>query len=86
MRSNGLLIYLLTIFVATGLYWLLSLTGYEPSSKLTILLVLISIGFLRLFSLGMRRLRGVLQQRKIRTPKKVFTKEEEISHEINHSY
>lgn len=88
MLSQRLSFCLLTVFLATGLFYLFSYFGPEPSSKVTLLLVLISAIGLRLLITGGRRLKGLLHWRSSSTPQQTFVTEEEEEriHESDHHY
>jgi hypothetical protein len=85
MKPKGLSFYLQTILLATALNWLLSLSGFKPSSQLTILLVLFSVGLLRLFSYVRQRLKFKLRQRQNLPAKQMLVKEKEMGHENDNS-
>ncbi len=85
MKSSGFPFYLQTVLVAAGLYWLLTFVVPRPSSQLTFLLVLISVGLLKLLTFGRRRLRRLLLQQQTYTLKKTLVKEKEMNHENKHS-
>jgi len=68
MKSSRFPFYLQIIIVAAGLFWLFSYIGHRPSSQFTFLLVLISVGFLKLITYGWRRLKRLLRRWQTRFP------------------
>lgn len=83
MKPPDLTFCVLTIFMATGFYGLLNWIGPEPSSQLTLLLVLISAMIVKLLIHCGQRLQATLRLRQTPAPRAtlIIEKEEEMTHE-----
>lgn len=87
MKSLQLPFCFQTIFLATGLFYLLDYFGPTPSPQLTLLLVLISALLLKGLASGWRRFKTWRQQKRstsaTTTPAHILitAKEEEVGHE-----
>lgn len=89
MKPLNLSFCFLTILLATGFYTLLKMVGPEPSSQLTLLIVLVSALLLKLITHGVRRYKAWRQHRRGVVPQATLIteeEEEEITHENQTGY